>query len=346
MGWLIFSFVVSVMLTSLIAWNTYIRNYIPNPFGQIRGTVHNGDPEVPVNSVWDEFGSDKITFILLGYDAVDEFAHRSDTLMVGAVDFYARKIRIVSIPRDTLVDIPGHGFDRINAAYALGHERLARRTVEAFTGVDIDYVVAVNYAGFVKIVDILGGVNITVENAMHYDDRRGNLHIHFDPGDYHMDGQQALEYARFRHDRTGDFGRIDRQQGLMKALFEQSIKPSTLFKLQGLANTFLENVTVDPNEDSERNPPEIELGHILSLINFMLELDSESISFTKIEVEDRIYEERMILVPIYSRTREIFEQTFRDDDPIAWKLNGDVPTSAVSTAETEFEEEVSTEVYE
>ena len=112
----------------------------------------------------------------------------------------------MSIPRDTLAEIPGHGFDKINAAYSIGHEDLARQTVEKFTGVKIDYVVAVNYQGFIDVIDAFGGVDVVVDKAMNYDDRRGNLHIHFDPGTYHMTGEQALEYARFRHDAMGDWG--------------------------------------------------------------------------------------------------------------------------------------------
>ena len=346
-GWLSVSFIVSVLLTAFFALITYLEYYDITIGNLVYGPpkpIDGGPQPPPVVSPWEIFGTDKLTFILLGYDSVDEFAHRSDTLMVGAVDFYARKVKILSIPRDTVVRIPRHGWDRINAAYAMGHEDLTRQTVESFTGVQAEYVVAVNYEGFVKVVDTLGGVDINIEKAMNYDDRRGNLHIHFEPGPQHLTGQQALEYARYRHDATGDFGRIERQQGLIKALFEQAIRPSNWLKLKDLPEIFVQYISVTPNAESDRNPPEIGHEHILSMIGFLTKLDSDSITFSKIETNDIMWEGKSCLVPLYAKTNEILMEIFRDDDLIAWTINGVVPQSdAVSAAEPEIEEEVSTE---
>ncbi len=322
--WTLVIFLASVLLTIYftageIHWIIKQNYFSPSGFTPAPGD-ENRVPEPAKIPPWMVFGSDKVTFILLGYDSVDEFAHRSDTLMVGAVDFYARKVRIVSIPRDTLVHIPGRGFNRINAAYALGHEDLTRRTVEQFTGVEIDYIVSVNYDGFVEVVDALGGVDMTVEHAMHYDDRRGDVHIHFDPGDYHFDGQQALEYARFRHDATGDFGRIERQQNLIMALFSQAVQPSNWKSLANVADIFLENISVVANENSPRTPPEISLEHVLSLIGFLTQLDDEKFSFSRIETLDIMWQGWMCLIPNYTRTSRILTDVFSDDDPIAWKI--------------------------
>jgi anionic cell wall polymer biosynthesis LytR-Cps2A-Psr (LCP) family protein len=183
----------------------------------------------------------------------------------------------------------------------------------------VDYTVAVNYRGFVEMVDALGGVDITVERAMHYDDRRGNVHIHIDSGDHHMDGEMALNYARFRHDASGDLGRIQRQQGLLSALFDQAIRPRNWIRLESAARTFLENIDITLSEDSPRNPPEVSIEHVLSLLGFLTQLRNEDIEFYEVPTTDLMWEGLSCLRPIYTRTREILQQVFRDDDPIGWR---------------------------
>jgi len=320
MGWTIASFIISVFLTIGIGYWIYYSGFLPPPDSGStgnNGTVNPRPAEIPP---WELFGTDKLTFILLGYDEVDEFAHRSDTLMIGAVDFIARKVRIVSLPRDTLVYIPRYSFMKVNSAYALGGDDLVRRTVENFTGVQIDYVVSVNYRGFVEVVDALGGVDIEVERAMHYDDNRGFTHIHIDEGFHHMDGETALGYARFRQFEDGDFGRIRRQQELMRALFDQAIKPSNWTRLDNAADAFINRVGVTANPESPRNPPEIELEHVISIIGFLTNLnDDEDLKFYEIPVIDIKWQGLDCLRPIYSQTGLMLAEVFRDDAESGWE---------------------------
>jgi LCP family protein required for cell wall assembly len=328
-AWLSASFVLSLLLTGVVAAKTYVDQFGIGTPGGI-GSIFRPQPATPP---WEVFGSDKLTFILLGYDSVDEFAHRSDTLMVGAVDFYARSVRILSVPRDTLARIPDHGFDKINAAYALGHEDLVRRTVQDFVGVDVDYVVSVDYEGFVKVIDAFGGVDITVERAMHYDDRRGNVHIHFDPGRYHMDGRQALDYARFRHDATGDFGRIQRQQGLMKAVFEQAIKPGNMVRIRAAAEAFLQSISVTVNDQSPRHPPPIGLNQILSMIGFISQLDSDQIRFYQVPSEEIRWHGLSCLRPDYRRTMSVLEEVFTNYAEPGWELESQNQADSTASGE-------------
>ena len=316
--WTTASFVISLLLTASITGISYWEYITGQPImpRTIRDIINQPDP-IPV---WEVFGTDKITFILLGYDQVDEFAHRSDTLMVGAVDFIAKEVRILSIPRDTLVHIPRYGFMKVNSAYALGGDDLVRRTIEAFIRVDVDYVISVNYQGFIDIIDRLGGVDITVDRAMNYDDRRGDVHIHIEAGDHHFDGEEALNYARFRHDASGDFGRIERQQMLMKAVLEQAIRFRNLSHLQSIAGTLEENIHLSVNEDSPREPPDIGVNHVVSLLSFMSMLEEDDIQFVVVPTEDVTYEGLSCLRPIYSRTRGILNEVFTDDAPVAWPL--------------------------
>ncbi len=336
-AWTTAGFLITLLLTLAMAayvYVDYLGNFLPPP-PTAQDANDNYIPQPAAIPPWQVFGTDKLTFILLGYDEVDEFAHRSDTLMVGAVDFYARKVRILSIPRDTLVYIPRYSFMKVNSAYSLGGEGLVRRTVEGFTGVDIDYVITLNYRGFVEIVDALGGVDMTVERAMHYDDRRGDTHIHIEAGDHHFDGEQALDYARFRHDASGDFGRIERQQGLMRALFEQAVKPANWTRLKSVADTMIANVGLAVNEESPREPPKIAIEHVLSLIGFLTQLDGEDISFYQVPTIDIMWNELACLRPIYSRTGRILEEVFRDDDPIAWRTADALVSSETNARLTE-----------
>ena len=338
-GWTISSFIICLLLTGSVGAYEYYNSLIP-----VQPDVNNGnnpDPTPPRIPPWEVFGTDKVTFILLGHDEIDDWSQRSDTLMVGAVDFWARTVKIVSIPRDTLVYIPRRSFMKVNSAYALGGEELVKDTVERFLGVEIDYVISVNYQGFVEVVDALGGVDITVEYDMDYDDRRGNTHIHIPAGDHHFDGEMALNYARYRQYRLGDLDRIEHQHELLMALFEQRISLSNAANFKPAIDAFLENITVEVNEDSPRNVPEIGFDEMVSLGGFLSLLSSEEIEFHQIPVEDVSWEDLLCLVPLYNRTRELLIDVFRDDAPIAWRM--EVPTGDGVVVEEIHEEFISDE---
>lgn len=194
----------------------------------------------------------RINILVLGLDdgangdATDNSPKRTDTIMVASIDTVNHTINILSIPRDTLVHIPGHnGQDKINAAYAYGGPDLSRRTVEQFLGIPIQYYMAANWQGFIKIMDILGGVDLYVEENMNYDDPYADLHIHLKKGYQHLDGEKAGEYVRFRHDELGDIGRVERQERFLKALTAQLLQPGTVLKLPALISTVSQNVRTD-----------------------------------------------------------------------------------------------------
>jgi LCP family protein required for cell wall assembly len=317
-AWTVVSLLISICLTGAIATKTYVENFISS-YGSSLDPDNKVVPTAPQIPPWKVFGTDKLTFILLGYDEVDQFAHRSDTLMVGAVDFIARKVNVLSIPRDTLVQIPRHGYQKVNAAYSLGHDDLVLQTVENFTGVDIDYVIAVNYEGFVEVVDALGGVDVTIDRAMNYDDRRGNLHIHFEPGDHHLDGQKALELARFRKYHRGDLERIEMQQMLLRTLIDQAIKPQNIFNLNPAAKAIVDNISITINDESPRKVPEIlDQRPVLSLLGFVKELDGDDITFYTLPTTDIMYEGLSSLIPQYSNMRIMLDEVFTDDAPVGW----------------------------
>lgn len=190
---------------------------------------------------------DKSTILIMGVDERADDVGRSDTLMVATIDPKLNKASLLSIPRDTRVRIPGHGYDKINSAFAYGGEKLTQETVEDFLGVSIDHYVIVNVKAFQRIIDAIGGVDINVEKRMYYEDPwddDGGLIIDLMPGMQHMDGKTAVTYVRYR-DEEGDIGRIERQQKFMKACMEKATSPSIIPKLPAVISEIFDAVRTD-----------------------------------------------------------------------------------------------------
>jgi polyisoprenyl-teichoic acid--peptidoglycan teichoic acid transferase len=184
-------------------------------------------------AVWQ--GKQFIHILLLGLDRRDDEPTRSDTMIIVTVDLWNGVASMVSIPRDLIVPISGNGEDRINAAYVYGQlahpddpaagPALAVETVSKQFNVPIEHYIQIDFSGFRGIVDAVGGVDISVSEVIDDDayptDDYGYKHIHFDPGCYHMNGEQALEYARTRHASSDDVRR-DRQMQVMQAVLDRT----------------------------------------------------------------------------------------------------------------------------
>lgn len=182
--------------------------------------------------------------VLLGTDLAENAPH-SDTLMVWRYDPRAVRLDVLSIPRDTKIDLPGYRFHRINEifAYHVGSLKnigdAARKVMEAVPQIlppsDVlipRYFFQVDYDGFRRMIDRLGGVTVTVDEPMHYDDNAGRFHFHKEPGVYRMGGTDALGYVRYRG-RSGDRGRILRQMEFLRALLKRSTSPTFYWRLPG-----------------------------------------------------------------------------------------------------------------
>ena len=188
-------------------------------------------------------GRERIDLLILGRDRdinnrkqVMKTRGRSDLMILTRMDFENRAAYLLSIPRDTWVRLPrtrrGAGRrSKINAAYAIGGARYAARAVEGLVGVRPEYMATLDYQGFEKAIDALGGVEVTVDRNMDYDDNWGDLHIHLKKGRQRLNGEQALGFVRFRHADRGpadsDFKRAARQQRLLAAIKEKVRNPLT-----------------------------------------------------------------------------------------------------------------------
>lgn len=158
---------------------------------------------------------------------------RSDAIHLIGVNPAQGAATILNIPRDTYVPIPGHGRDKINAAYEFGGPALAAQAVEGLTGVHPSFVLVTHFTGFTQMVDELGGVDVDVPMAMndHFSD------AHFPKGVVHMDGRSALAFSRNRHLGAGDITRTEDQAIMMISVLAKlrATSPSAVETVKDLA---------------------------------------------------------------------------------------------------------------
>jgi LCP family protein required for cell wall assembly len=187
----------------------------------------------------------KTTVLVIGSDARPKgskepgaFAgpNRSDTLML--IRTGAGASSRLSIPRDTIVDIPGHGRNKINAAYAFGGVPLTVKTVEQYLGVDVNHVAVVDFTNFPKFIDAMGGVTIKtgcIRADISGGVKNGGQTIRFKAGEHHVDGTTALALSRIRENKCNpaesDLTRVRRQQEILQAIKSRLTSPGTFFRL-------------------------------------------------------------------------------------------------------------------
>ncbi len=194
----------------------------------------------------------RVNILVLGTDkrpSDPAQAARSDTMLLANVDTVNHVLRLMSIPRDLVVEIEGYGTNKINAAYFFGEyyhkpgggPGLAVSTVSRLFNVPVDYYISANFDGFRKVIDTLGGIDLYVPTEiddLHYPaddegDPNGVRHVHFDAGWQHMDGKTALRYARTRH-ADNDFMRSKRQMQILSAVRQKATSLSLLPTLPAL----------------------------------------------------------------------------------------------------------------
>lgn len=268
--------------------------------------------------------NDKATVMIMGVDERADDVGRSDTLMIATLDPDKNQAALLSVPRDTRVKIKGHGFDKINAAYAYGGRKLTQETIESLLNTHIDHYIKINVHGFTKIIDALGGIDIDVEKRMYYEDPwddDGGLYIDLQPGMQHMDGKTAITYVRYR-DEEGDIGRIKRQQNFMKAVMDKLVSPTIIPKLPAIVSAVSDSVETD-----------MSVSEILSFLGTLQDakdngLKSEMLPGKPVYIEGISY-----WVPDISKTRQILANT------LGIKINQSITTS-IHEDNIEYEESI------
>jgi polyisoprenyl-teichoic acid--peptidoglycan teichoic acid transferase len=214
----------------------------------------------PVNIV--VMGIDEVLDAPVQSEAI--FSGRTDTLLLVRINPQDNTLNIMSIPRDTRVQIPNHGMDKINQANVEGGPELVAHTIADNLGnIPIDRYIRVNTTAFREIVDLIGGIEVDVPRRMEYTDQTQGLYIDLYPGWQTLNGEQAEQFARFRNE-DGDIGRVQRQQILLRAFRERLTNPTVVPKLPQairVAQRYLDtNLTLE---------------EMLALANFGLEIGSD-----------------------------------------------------------------------
>lgn len=201
-------------------------------------------------------GQERITILLLGVDKSVNGASRTDTIILANIDPREKTASMLSIPRDLKVVIPGYGIDKINAAFALGDFNkvqgggagLTIRTIEANFGIPISAFVQIDFNGFINMIDTVGGITIDVPYPIKDDtypaENFNYQRIYFPTGWQHMSGEEALKYARTRH-QDGDSRRAARQQQVLLSVREQAMNLDLIPHLPTLIDQFGDSVRTD-----------------------------------------------------------------------------------------------------
>ncbi len=235
-----------------------------------------GDTGVPAVPVWQR--TERANILLLGADKrPDEKVYRTDTLIVVTLDPETMSAGMLSLPRDMWVSIPGFDENRINQAYVLGETKnypgggpaLAMRTVQEFLGVPIHGYVLVDFDGFRRLIDTIGGIDVMVEEPIvdtrYPTEDYGYQEVRIPAGLVHMDGDLALKYARVRHG-SDDIDRTKRQQQVLIAARDKALRLNLLPKLPSLMATLLDTVQTD-----------LQPGEILALAKLANQVESDKI---------------------------------------------------------------------
>lgn len=267
-------------------------------------------PQVPV---WQR--TERVNLLLLGADKrPDETVYRTDTHIVLTLDPATKSAGMLSIPRDFWMPIPGYGENRINQAFVLGEVKkypgggpaLAMRTVQEFLGVPIHGYILVDFEGFRKLIDQIGGIDVLVEkpidDTQYPTDDYGYQEVHIPAGLVHMDGDLALKYARVRHS-SNDIDRGRRQQQVLMAARDKALRLNLLPKLPSLMATVMDAVQTD-----------LQPGEILALAKLGNQVDAANIQSRVIDytmaVETKTPSGGDVLLPNREKIRALVDEMF------------------------------------
>lgn len=287
--------------------------------------------------------TDKTIVMLMGVDQRQDDVGRSDTLMIATIDPKKDKAALLSVPRDTRVKIKGHGYEKINHAYAYGGHKLSQSTVENLLDVSIDHYVIIDTHAFPRIIDAIGGVDIDVEKRMYYEDPwddDGGLLIDFQPGMQHMDGKTAITYVRYR-DEEGDIGRVRRQQNFMKAVLDKATSPAIIPSLPNIIKEIFSAVKTD-----------LSLKQMMELAFSLKDANKNGLETNTVPGQYMYIDGISYLVPDLKKLRhtvaETLDVTTSSSDRDAWEQESieytrEIPSSAVHITEEDHNRHVEKE---
>ncbi|WP_409252034.1 LCP family protein [Bacillus sp. SCS-153A] len=220
-----------------------------------------------------EVSKDPFSILIMGVEDYSTGGQngRTDSLIIATFNPTDQSVKLVSLPRDTLVEIPGKEVkDKINHAYAFGGKEATIESVEKLLDIPVDYYVTIGFQGFKKIINEVGGITIEVPFDFSEKSDEDKDIIYFTEGEMQLNGEEALAYARMRkEDPRGDFGRNDRQKQILTAVVAKLLAPSSLTKLDNVAKHVGENVQTNMRVSQalaiQKKYPEFNSGRIENL---------------------------------------------------------------------------------
>ena len=288
---------VVILIVLLITAGIYI-------YKTVYGVAQSWEDKVPEVEVETPLPTEPVYLLLVGVDTGNGEKERerealADTIMILRINPEAKNGFLISIPRDTLVEIPGFDSQKINAAFSHGGIKLLKKTVENFLDITIHHYVVLDLQGFVKIVDELGGVDIHVDEPLH-DELSG---ADFSVGEHHMNGEKALSYVRCRKALGGDFGRIQRQQSFLKQMAIQHFNIKTFLKAGKLAEILADN--------SDSN---LDFSQLTKYSKEALTFKPENFQAVVVPTEPKMIDDQSYQVPIIEEV-EVMMKNIKEGKP-------------------------------
>src|SRR5215213_2140632 len=317
---------VNKMIVTPVALPT--ATAVPQAAEQVPVAILDEAPE-PIPTAVPEPGG-AMNVLLVGTDArPGEDISRTDTIVLAHIDPRTNRVSMLSFPRDLLVNVPGYGKNKINAAYPIGEKRiglgygpaLLKETVGELVGLPIDHFVMINFDGFKTLIDKIDGIYVDVPKALddpaYPTDNYGTIKIHFDAGRQFLDGDRALIYARTRH-ADSDFGRNQRQQQVLMAIFDR-------VREQGLLSQ-LTNIDQYTESMSDYIRTDLSRSDMLSLVSMGSKLNTESIQRYAIDPSMVVERHQPAYVLVLNDKKGLKQLVNQMLDPAVASAGGETPS--------------------
>ncbi len=237
--------------------------------------------------------------MVMGVDPRTDDTGRSDTLMLISLDTEMKRASVLSVPRDTRVEMGKGTYEKINHAYAYGGHEYTKKILENLLTTQLDGYILVDIRAFERMIDAVGGVDVDVEKRMFYEDpwdEDGGLVIDLQPGDQHMNGKQAMQYVRFR-DEEGDIGRIARQQKFMQALLARVTSPEVIPHLGTIVRELTSVIDTD-----------IEAGELIRYVALLPDIKAAGVVSYTLPGKPGWWQETSYWVPDIPSARKLFAE--------------------------------------
>lgn len=236
--------VLLVLVIGVTAFATKIYFDVKGSVDKTYETVERQETGVSRKEEVNLKNKDSFSILLLGVDTGDlgrTDTGRSDAIMVATVSPEDNKTQVVSIPRDTYMEIVGYGtFDKVNHAYAFGGPAMSMDSLEKYLNIPIDHYAAINLKGIQDLVDAVGGVTVNNDLAFTSDGKS------FDIGQIELNGEEALAFVRMRYDDpNGDYGRQERQRLVIQGIMQKLISINSMTKYQSILDALSDNMKTD-----------------------------------------------------------------------------------------------------